>query len=253
MTDVTSAPPNLPLTDPLSTPSASPALAPGKRRRRPSGEPPPLPRELGRTGRHWAWLMAAVLALWGLVLGFGLGPQFDRVDHWILRRVVAVRTDGLTDVAKHLQWLGSHQMMVLARWLALPVALAFKRFRHALVFIGSLLVTATITEGVAVVSHRPRPWGVEILGSWNGYAHPSRVMAGVALTLLGITYMLVPRGPWRQIAKGFTAGYLAVLFVCRMYLAVENPSDAIFGVILGVGVSLVAFRVFAPTDVFPVT
>ena len=46
MTDVTSAPPDLPLTSPLSTRDASPALAPGKRRRRPSGEAPPLPREL---------------------------------------------------------------------------------------------------------------------------------------------------------------------------------------------------------------
>jgi tRNA A-37 threonylcarbamoyl transferase component Bud32 len=39
----------------------------------------------------------------------------------------------------------------------------------------------------------------------------------------------------------------------RLYLAQDAPSDALFGVVIGVAVTLLAFRIFAPNDVFPVT
>jgi len=46
----------------------------------------------------------------------------------------------------------------------------------------------------------------------------------------------------------------AVVFaVARLYLAVDHPTDILAGLILGVGIPVVAFRVFAPNDVFPVT
>jgi tRNA A-37 threonylcarbamoyl transferase component Bud32 len=38
-----------------------------------------------------------------------------------------------------------------------------------------------------------------------------------------------------------------------MYLAVDHPSDVVYGVILGVAIPLVAFRWFTPNEAFPVT
>jgi tRNA A-37 threonylcarbamoyl transferase component Bud32 len=46
---------------------------------------------------------------------------------------------------------------------------------------------------------------------------------------------------------------IGALGVSRIYLAVDHPSDVVIGVIIGVAVPLVAFRLLTPNDVFPVT
>jgi uncharacterized membrane protein len=79
--------------------SATPQWGPrgeGKRRR-PSGEPPPLPRQLGVSGRIWIALAACGLAVVGAVLTYGaLGAAFDRWDSAVVRQVASVRTGWLT-------------------------------------------------------------------------------------------------------------------------------------------------------------
>src|SRR5256886_1327495 len=57
-----------------------------------------------------------------------------------------------------------------------------------------------------------------------------------------------PRGYARV---GFRA--LSAFFaLSRLYLGVEHPGDALFGVALGVAISVTAFRFFTPNEVFPV-
>ena len=237
---------------PLSPRPQGPVTAP-RSRRRPTGEPPPLPRELGRAGRGWAWLTAAVLLVWVLVAVAGLGRQIDALDGWVLRHIVALRTHAVTAVAKRLQALGSPHAIVVMRWVILAVALTFRRFRHIAVFLGCVLVSTALAVAIAGIFLRPRPVGVEILGTWSGYAHPSRPIVDVAVTLVGLTYMLAPRGPWRNAAKAATAGYIAALAAARLYLGVEYPTDTLIGVVLGFAITLVAFRALVPTEVFPVT
>jgi hypothetical protein len=41
---------------------------PGRRRRRPSGEAPPLPRTLNRSGQLWLGAAGAVLVLWAAII-----------------------------------------------------------------------------------------------------------------------------------------------------------------------------------------
>ncbi|MGH2651009.1 MAG: RIO1 family regulatory kinase/ATPase, partial [Actinomycetota bacterium] len=43
------------------------------------------------------------------------------------------------------------------------------------------------------------------------------------------------------------------LVLARVYLAVDHPTDAAFGAIMGIAIPLVAFRWYTPNDVFPVT
>src|SRR5688500_1695957 len=82
---------------------------------------------------------------------------------------------------------------------------------------------------------------------------PSRPVAGLAVTLIGMAYALVVSGRARSLAK-WAAGIVIGLFVfARLYLAVDHPTDAGFAAIFGIAVPLVAFRWFAPNDVFPVT
>ena len=39
---------------------------------------------------------------------------------------------------------------------------------------------------MAILVTRPRPLGVEILGNWTGFSHPSRPLADIAVVFVGI-------------------------------------------------------------------
>lgn len=150
------------------------------RRRRPSGEPPPLPYDLGRSGRHWAWLSAVVLVTWIGVM-FGLGDAVDRLDNSVLRWIVSGRSEPATAAARHLEALGSPAVVLALSWTVIAVALAFRRFRHLVAFLGCVLASTWITANIAAVFARPRPVGIEILGHWRGYSHPSKPLTDVAV------------------------------------------------------------------------
>src|SRR2546421_4050846 len=45
---------------------------------------------------------------------------------------------------------------------------------------------------------------------------------------------------------------MALFCLARLYLGVEHPGDALFGVALGVAIPVAAFRFFTPNEVFPV-
>jgi tRNA A-37 threonylcarbamoyl transferase component Bud32 len=115
-----------------------------------------------------------------------------------------------------------------------------------------LVVDNLCLAAIALIG-RPRPLGIEILGDWSGFAMPSLPLAVLGTFLVSSLYALVPAGRLRQHLKPVLAIVLILVVAARLYLAVESPSDALFGVVIGVTFALIAFRVFAPTDVFPVT
>ncbi|HVL06558.1 MAG TPA: phosphatase PAP2 family protein [Acidimicrobiales bacterium] len=238
---------------PPSTPRPSPPPDAGRRRRRPSGEPPPLPRDLRRSGRYWAALTVGVLFVWFLVGVTELGQVIDRLDHAVLREVIEWRRPSLDRAMRRLQVLGAPTTILVLRWFGILTALVFRRFRQLLVFLGCILLSTAISAGLQQFLGRSRPLGVRILGDWTGFSHPSRPMVDIAVCLIGLIYLLVPRGEWRSRAKFVAGGYIAFLALIRLYLAVDHPTDILFGVILGVTIALMGFRLLAPTDVFPIT
>lgn len=143
--------------------------------------------------------------------------------------------------------------MLVVRWAALVPALWFHRYRHAVVFVGCILVSTWLTANLSYGFGRPRPLDVAILGEWRGFSHPSAVVIDAAVALLGFVYLLVPRGRWRGYAKWATGLALALLVLDRLYLAVDNPTDVALGLVLGVSIPLIAFRMLVPNDAFPVT
>jgi hypothetical protein len=129
--------------------------------------------------------------------------------------------------------------------------LALRRFRHLVVFVGSFLAVLLVVRLATV--DRPRPFGVELRGSWAGWAMPSRPVAIFAATLVGVLYTLVPVGRWRQLGKWVAAGLVTAFALARIHLGVDAPSDALLAAVIGVAVSVAAYRLFVPNEVFPVT
>ena len=61
------------------------------------------------------------------------------------------------------------------------------------------------------------------------------------------------QGPWRQAGKWVATGLVALLALAPMALGVDAPSDVLVGAVIGVTIPLLAFRWFAPGEVFPVS
>ena len=225
-----------------------------KKRRRPSGEPPALPRHLYASGKYWLALASVIVLSWAaLVFIAGSGAAATRFELSLLDGIADLRTAWMTRVARAIHFLGSEWVTLGLRWGMVAALLFFKRFRHLFVLLFSILLVGLITAGVSQWIARPRPLEIEILGHWQGGAHPSRPLAALAVTLLGIAYTLIPPGRSRTLAKWGTVIVLLLVSLARLYLAVDHPSDVIAGVIIGVTIPLVAFRLWTPNDVFPVT
>jgi hypothetical protein len=183
-------------------------------------------------------------------LGFGQGV--DRFDHAILTWFADRRTESMNKVFRQLQHLGAEEVIRTLRWATLLICLGFRRFRHLLVFLGAVLLSTWLGATVSLAIARLRPYDIGILGHWQGFSDPSRVMIDASVALVGILYAVLPRGRLRDVGKWLATAYLVVLAVSLWYLAVENPIDSAFGLVLGVTISLVGFRVFVPDDIFPV-
>jgi tRNA A-37 threonylcarbamoyl transferase component Bud32/membrane-associated phospholipid phosphatase len=223
------------------------------RRRRPSGEAPPLPRTLNTTGRYWLAATGLLLVIWATAWTNGRTNDYILAfDQTVLRWVVDLRASALTTIAQGLHALGSQWTIRLLFWSTVLVLLVVRRFRHLLIFLGAVLLVTAASTFMAYIYLRPRPFGTEILGDWTMFAAPSRPVAVFAATLVGMLYALVPQGRVRQICKLVVACLVAALAAARVYLAVDWPSDVLVAVVMGVTVPLVAFHLLTPHEVFPV-
>ena len=236
-----------------SAPAAEPRLS--GMRRRPSGEAPPLPRKLGVSGVVWVGLAAFLFSIAILAVAYAtLGYTFDRWNSLFLQRLSAVRAGWLDPVMLRVDDVLSSPWTVGILRLGTMVALVgFRRWRHLLVFLASILVVDALAYELALFVASPRPDGVRIIGDWYGPSFPSLPVASLAVTLVGMVYTLAPPGRPRSIAKWIAGGTLFIFAFARLYEAVDHPTHILSGLILGVGIPVIAFRVFTPNDVFPVT
>ena len=231
---------------------APPALRRVRRRRRPSGEPPPLPRHLAKSGKWWLVASGLVVLAWILVAVTGSASLFDVADTRVLQAFEQVRSPALTRAALATGALAT-PLAVYLLWVANFVLLiAFRRWRHLFVWIGVALVVVNLGASMLATLHRPRPYDVVLLGRWSGYSMPSLPVTVLSTFLVCTLYSLVPAGRYRTAGKWLIAGILAITALSRLYLAQDHPTDIVAGVILGVAVPLAAFRLLTPNDVFPV-
>jgi len=196
--------------------------------------------------------VAAAIALSVVMIGSS-ATVADRIDSAFLRWLARFRTGALTEIMQFLDGTPSRWPLRILRWGTILTLIAFKRWRHLLVFVASLMVVEYVAYAMSVTVGRARPFGVVILTDWNGFSMPSRPIAALAVTLFGMAYALVPAGRPRYLAKWASAGVIAIVWIARTYLAVDHVGDLVVGVLIGVTVPIVAFRWFAPNDVFPVS
>jgi hypothetical protein len=235
-------------------PLAPPTAQHGRRRRRPTGAPAPLPKQIGITGKVWLIALGALLAWVIVALAFDeVLYATDRIDSAVLRRFAAVRVGWLTDVATAIDRVMSGWWLTVVAITLVVAMMVFKRWRHLFTFLGSVIVLEVIGGIVYDTFARPRPYDVTIIGRWAGASMPSPPVAVLAIVLVGIVYGLVVPGRPRTAAKWVVTALLGAFVLARLYLGVDHLSDVVVGLTLGVAIPLAAFRIFTPTDVSPVT
>ena len=244
--------------DTVPTRAGTAGLPPGPaerppRRRRPTGAPPPLPHPVSVTTRAWLVLAAVVLA--GVIVILVRAPSLrldDQVNAAVLRLFARARTPWLTDMARGISAACSGWGAAVIGLSAVVLTLAFRRWRHLLVFLCSLFVLEIAIQLIAIGLTRPRPYGVRIITGWAGFSAPAVSVIILTLFLMGITYCLVVPGRPRSYAKAATAVIVTVFCLARLYLAVDHVDDLLLGLALGVAIPVSAFRFFTPNEVFPV-
>ena len=236
-----------------TVPATGPAVRRRRRQRRPTGAPPPLPRKM--TLSTTAWLILALVLLAAALSFSEYTPWLrvgDHIDTWGLRLLARARTPWLTDVATWIKVAGSGWGVTVVGVSLVALMMAFRRWRHLLVFLCSLFFLETVGGWIYDGLSRPRPYGVRIIAGWGGYSAPSPPVATLTMFLVSILYCLVVAGRARGRAKLAVAVVIALFCLARLYLGVDHPDDALFGVVLGVAIPVAAFRYFTPNEVFPV-
>ena len=230
-----------------------PAVARTPRHRRPTGAPPPLPHPVSVTTR--AWLVLAVVVLAGVIVISLRAPSLrldNQVNTAVLRLFARERTPWLTDVANGIYTVGSGWGATLLGLSAVVLTIAFRRWRHLLVFLCSLFLLQFATQSITAGMTRPRPYGVPIIAGWAGYSAPALSVTILTFLLVSIAYCLVVPGRPRSYAKAAIAVIVAVYCLACLYLAVDHLDDLLLGVALAVAIPVTAFRFFTPNEIFPV-
>jgi membrane-associated phospholipid phosphatase/tRNA A-37 threonylcarbamoyl transferase component Bud32 len=225
-----------------------------EQRRRPSGEPPALPHELGRSGKFFLLMVLYfILVITGFLLFPTLRGVFERWDHTRTMWITDLRSPGLTRLMLVVNGLAASWTIRVLRYSVFIGLIVFRRWRHLFVFLGAIILTEIVAYNSSSIIARPRPLGVPILAGWQGYSMPSRPMAGLAVSAVGATYALIVAGRSRSIAKWVIGIALVALGFARVYLGVDHSTDAVAGAVFGIAVGVASFRWFAPNDLFPVS
>jgi membrane-associated phospholipid phosphatase/tRNA A-37 threonylcarbamoyl transferase component Bud32 len=234
-----------------------PGMRRSPRRRRPSGQPPPLPHHLQTTGVGWLTAAVVLVALSLLVFAGGLRGRAVEVtvlEDAVVGWLAGLDVPGLLPAMRGLAALGSWMAMNVLLWGLLLALLVLRRLRQLLVVLLAWILQGLVVQFVlAPLVQRPRPFGVAFRTDWTTWALPSEQMAALVVILVGILYGLVPEGRWRQIGKWVATGLVGLIALARMYLGVEAPTDILVGVAIGVTIALLCFRLLAPSQVFPIS
>ena len=223
------------------------------RRRRPSGEKPPLPRQLGRSGKVWLAVAVAMAILWISLLAFPRTTDWwARLDHIVLNRFVEIRNGTLDEIMMALHALGSGWFIRPIRWVAIAILVGFRKWRILIGVLVAFVIVDTVTRVLTIGLGRPRPF-VEMIGDWVGYSHPSRPVALLAVTFVVVGLALIPKSRWRNYWFVGTAVLVALLGISRIYLGVDHPTDVAVGFLIGPAVGVVLFRLIAPDSIYPIS
>ncbi|MGZ6545526.1 MAG: phosphatase PAP2 family protein [Actinomycetota bacterium] len=219
-------------------------------RRRPSGEPPPLPREQGWT--RWAWIVSGVVLL-GILLAAVLAgtDSATSFDNSVLRWFADHRTTTLTDISKSMLSASGLTAVLLTRVVVALVLVVFKRFRQLVAFLATfVLVDWLVATALSVPLPAPDVAPVVAPGP---FTFPSRPISAIAITVILMAFVLVPRGPARRAVLVVGNLLIAAEVAAQLFLATDVPSAMLYSWLLAAVVPPLVFRWAVPEEVFPVS
>ena len=195
------------------------------------------------------------LLLWALLAYnvVAIGRVTDRFDSAILRQVARVRTGWLTNVADAVSsgfslWIATLSLLAL-----MVLLMVFKRWRHLFILLGCMFLLQVIGQTMWRNFRRAWPFDVTTIGHWAGYSFPAPGIAFAALCAIVFAYSMVVPGRPRTIAKCVAAAVVGVGSAAALYLATFGPFDIAMAIALPVALVVNGFRIFTPSEVFPVS
>ena len=240
-------------------PAADSPAAPADRRaatglrRRPSGEPPPLPKHLDRSTLVWLGVAGLITFAWiVLTVNTTTARAIGLAENELVISLADARPSGLDDLFASLNDLLDGWFVPIVGWGTIVLCVLNKRWRHVLVLLIALLVTIVVVTVSGNLIRRPRPLGVEILGTWSGWSMPTSTVAMAAAVLVSAYCCAVPPGRLRRVMVVASVVFLALYGALEIDIGQSHPSDIIIAVTLGAAIPLLLFRWFTPEDAFPI-
>lgn len=215
-------------------------------RRRPSGEPPPLPRTEG--WQRWAWWTLAILVL-GVLLHRLIDPSDAHAP--LLQWFEELRTPFLVDAADLIDDLTQPLPIWIMRVAIVIVAAMFKRWRHIVTLLALFVVVDFVVTLLAI--ERPPPEGVTVLSTNADTTFPSLPITALSVTLFGAAMVLAPAGRARRLARIGAFLLVSLVVLSRMLLGAGYLVDEVYSLLLGWAATGFAFAFFVPEEVFPVS
>jgi tRNA A-37 threonylcarbamoyl transferase component Bud32 len=169
----------------------------------------------------------------------------------LLRATQDAAPPWLVDLCLRVDIIGSVAFVFVLRVATLAVAALYSRWRHLVVFLAAVALTDWIVVRV-LSEERPIPAGVVPQTDRATFFFPSRPVAALTVTLIGMAFVLVPAGRPRRTAVWVSGAFALLYASARVILAADYVLDAAYAVALGVAAPLAAFAAFVPDDVFPV-
>ena len=228
----------------------------GRRRRRPTGEPPPLPYHLQLSGIGWLAVAIVFVAVTVVVFAGGLRGSAiaaTAADDAVVRWLNGIHLPGFVGAMRALAAISSWWVLNALAFGVLVALLVFRRIRHLILMVILANLMAFLAGNVlGTILQRPHPFGVVIRTGWGGWALPSLQITLLAFVLVVILYTLVPDGRWRNTGKWVAAVLVAAAALGRVALGADAPTDVLVGAALGVTIPLIAYRVLCPNEAFPI-
>ena len=201
------------MTHPTAQGSSTPAID-HPRRRRPVGEPPPLPRDLHGSAR--LWIITAVLLIAAYAWG-KTSPTAGEFQRWLDATVGAhipnLSAGRFAATGRNLAGTAGLWLLFATRWGIAIALIVWKRWRHLAVFVGSVAVVTIVVRSFPTAGLQP-----------STPKHASYAAASLAVTVMGIVYGLVPVGRSRRLALIVSAA--VCVFLAAFSILTRKPLNS---------------------------
>jgi membrane-associated phospholipid phosphatase len=181
-------------------------------------------------------LAVATATMFILIANDVTRDSIQRLDDAFAARMVSIRAEGLTVVAKVFNLLGLVIVMLPIR-LAIAGFLAIRRrWWHLTAFVSAMVLSEIAIGTIKALYDRPRPLGS--LVQTSGGSFPSGHAVAASVTVVAAVIALFPEGRGRYAWGTAAVAFALVMGLSRAYLLAHWLTDAVAGVLLGTSFAL---------------